>query len=102
MSVARGALTGSVLPRNLMSHGTFKGTAVNQGHSKLLGVVSETVTSKLLDQTTPTPINFIGSRGNPHTAHPRQQTHIPSVHNHDISRHNNAPMIHASFFFPCI
>ena len=27
-------------------------------------------------------------------------THIPSIHNHDISRHNNAPMIHASFLFP--
>ena len=34
--------------------------------------------------------------------HPRQQTHIPSVHDYDTSRHNNAPMIHASFFFPCI
>ena len=34
--------------------------------------------------------------------HPRQQTHIPSIHNHNISRHNNAPMIHASFLFPCI
>ena len=36
------------------------------------------------------------------TAHPRQQTHIPSIHDHNISCHNNAPMIHASFFFPCI
>ena len=34
------------------------------------------------------------------TTHPCQQTHIPSVHNHDISHHNNAPMIHASFLFP--
>ena len=25
--------------------------------------------------------------------------HIPSVHNHDTSRHNNAPMIHASLPF---
>ena len=29
-------------------------------------------------------------------------THIPSIHDHDISRHNNTPMIHASFLFPCI
>ena len=34
--------------------------------------------------------------------HPRQQTHIPSIHDHDTSRHSNTPMIHASFFFPCI
>ena len=31
---------------------------------------------------------------------PRQQTHIPSVHNHDTSRHNNAPMIYALLLFP--
>ena len=34
------------------------------------------------------------------TTHPRQQTHIPSVHNHDVSCHNNAPMIHAPLPFP--
>ena len=60
------------------------------------------VTSKLLDQTTPMPIGFIGSRGTPpYAPHPRQQTHILSVHDLDISCHDNAPMIHASFF-PCI
>ena len=35
-------------------------------------------------------------------AHPRQQTHIFSVRNHNTSRHNDAPMIHALFLFPCI
>ena len=88
----------SIFPRNLVFHRTFKGMAVDQGHSELLGVVGEIVTSKLLDQTTPTSISFIGSRGNPYATHPCQQTHIPSVHNHNISHHNNAPMIHASFF----
>ena len=29
---------------------------------------------------------------------PRQQTHIPSVHDHDTPRHDNTPMIHAPFF----
>ena len=75
--------------------------AVNQGHDKLLGKVDEMVTSKLLDQMTLTPIGFIGSRGSPYAAHPHQQTHIPSVHNNNTLCHNNAPMIHASFFFPC-
>ena len=37
-----------------------------------------------------------------HTTWPCQQTHIPSVHDHNTSCHNNAPMIHASFFFPYI
>ena len=32
--------------------------------------------------------------------HPRQQTHILPVYNHDTSRHNNTPMIHASLSFP--
>ena len=35
-----------------------------------------------------------------HTTRPCQQTHIPPVHNYNISRHNNAPIIHASFLFP--
>ena len=34
------------------------------------------------------------------TTHPRQQTHIPSIHDHDISCHNNAPMINAFLLFP--
>ena len=34
--------------------------------------------------------------------HPRQQTHIPSIHDHDTSHHTNAPMIHAFLLFPCI
>ena len=36
----------------------------------------------------------------PHTTHSSQQTHIPSVHNYDTSRHNYTPMIHALFPFP--
>ena len=40
--------------------------------------------------------SFIGSEHRTSATRPRQQTHIPSVHDHDISRHNNAPMIHAS------
>ena len=32
--------------------------------------------------------------------HPRQQTHIPSVHDYDTLRHNNALMIHAFLLFP--
>ena len=29
-------------------------------------------------------------------------THIPSVHDHDTSRHDNPPMIHVLLPFPCI
>ena len=36
------------------------------------------------------------------TTHPHQPTHISPIHNHDISRHNNASMIHAFLPFPCI
>ena len=54
-----------------MPHGAFKGMIVDKRHSKLLGAVGETVTSKLLNKTTPTPIGFIGSRGNPYAAHSR-------------------------------
>ena len=48
------------------------------------------------------PLGFMGSRQLPHATWPCQQTHIPPVHNHNISRHNNIPMIHALFFLPCI
>ena len=32
--------------------------------------------------------------------HPRQQTHIPSVHDHNTSHHHNTPIIHAFLLFP--
>ena len=57
------------------------------------------VTSELLSQTTSTPFSFIGARYRTSAIQPRQQTHIPSVHDHDTSRHNDAPMIHASLPF---
>ena len=59
-------------------------------------------TSELLNQTAPTPLSFIGSRYRTSTTRPRQQTHIPSVHDYNTSCHNNAPMIHALLLFPCI
>ena len=56
----------------------------------------------MLSQTTPTAFSFIGSRGS-HDRHTSMTaTHIPSVHDYNTSRHNNAPMIHAFFLFPCI
>ena len=39
---------------------------------------------------------------NRHDTHPCQQTHIPSVHDHDTSHHNNIPIIHVFSSFPCI
>ena len=58
------------------------------------------VTSELLNQTTPTPFGFIGSRGSDdcHTSM-SANPHNP-VHDHNTSRHNNAPMIHAFLLFP--
>ena len=58
----------SVFPRDLVSHGTFKGTVVDQGHREVKEVVDEKVTGKLLRQTTPTTFGLIGSResGMPH------------------------------------
>ena len=61
---------------------------------------SREVTSELLSQTTPTPFSFIGSRGSDDRHTTTSATHIPSVHDHDISRHNNTPMIHAFLPFP--
>ena len=58
------------------------------------------ITSELLNQTTPTSFGFIGLRYRTPATQPRQQTHIPSVHDHDTSHHNNAPMIHALLLFP--
>ena len=58
------------------------------------------VTSELLSQTTPTPFGFIGSEYWASATQPHQQTHIPSVHKYDTSRHNNAPMIHALLLSP--
>ena len=101
-SITSVEIEASILLRDLVSHGTFKGMAVDQRHSELLGVVGGMVTSKLLDEATPMSISFIGSKGIPYATHPCQQTHIPPIHDHDISHHNNTPMIHASFLFPCI
>ena len=47
-SIASVEMEASIFPRDLVSHGTFKGTAVDQGHSELLGVVVEMVTSKVV------------------------------------------------------
>ena len=65
-----------------------------------VGVVQRKVTNELLSQTTPTAIGFIGTGDQTTVTHPRQQTHIIPVCNHSISRHNNAPMIHAPLPFP--
>ena len=35
-----------------------------------------------------------------HATRPHQQTHISSIHDHNTSRHNNVPMIHALLPFP--
>ena len=63
---------------------------------------SREVTSELLSQMTPTPFGFIGSRGSDDCHTTTSATHIPSVHDHDTSRHDNAPMIHVLLPFPCI
>ena len=57
-------------------------------------------TSELLSKTIPTPFGFIGSTklGDRHTS-TSANPHNP-VYDHDISCHNNAPMIHALFFLP--
>ena len=47
-----------------------------------------------------TTFGFIGSRDQTTTTHPHQQTHIPPIHDHDTSHHNNAPMIHVFPLFP--
>ena len=60
----------SILLRDLVPHGAFKGAVINQGHCKWEGVVDGKVTSKLLEQMTPTTISFIGSRG----------LHMPHIH----------------------
>ena len=52
----------SILMGNLVPHGAFKGMIVDKRYSELLEVVGGVVTSKLLNQTTPMPIGFIGSR----------------------------------------
>ena len=49
---------------------------------------------------TPTAVSFIGLEDQTPATQPRQQTHIPSVHNHDTSRHNKVPMIYAFLLFP--
>ena len=49
-----------------------------------------------------TAVNFIGSRESDDRHTSMTATHIPSVHDHDISHHNNAPMIHVFPPFPCI
>ena len=66
------------------------------------GVVDWKVTSKLLDQSTLTTISFIGSRRSPHIICPRQQTHTPPVHDHNISRHDSTPYDTCLLLFPCI
>ena len=52
----------SVLTRNLVPHGVFKGAVVNQGSLQVEEEVNGKVTSELLSQTTPTAFGFIGSR----------------------------------------
>ena len=64
------------------------------------GEVDGKVTSKLLKQTTLTVFGFIGSRDRATATHSHQQTHIPSVHDYNISCHNNAPMIHVFLLSP--
>ena len=63
-------------------------------------MVQRRMTSELLSRMTPTAIGFIGAEDRTTATHPRQQTHIIPIRNHDISRHNNAPMIHAPLPFP--
>ena len=47
-----------------------------------------------------TAFGFIGSEDRTPATQPRQQTHIPSIHSHNTSHHNNTPMIHAFLLFP--
>ena len=67
-----------------------------------IGEAGRKVTSELLSQTTPAPFGFIGSRGSDNCHTITSATHIPSIHDHDTSCHDNAPMIHVLLPFPCI
>ena len=60
-----------------------------------IGEAGRRVTSELLTQTTPVAFGFIGSGASDIRHTTTSATHIPSVHDHDKLRHNNAPMIHA-------
>ena len=62
LPIARVKVETSILPRNLVPHGVFKGVIVDKRHSRSLGVVDEKVTSELLGQMTLTTFGFIGSR----------------------------------------
>ena len=58
------------------------------------------VTSELLSKTTSATFGLIGSRGSDHRHTSWSADPHNPVHDHDISRHNNAPMIHALLLFP--
>ena len=100
LTVAGVHMETGVLTRDSVSHGAFKNTVVDKRHGKCRG--SRWITSELLSQTTPTSFGFIGSRYRTTATLPCQQTHTIPIHDHDTSRHNNAPMIHAFLLFPCI
>ena len=65
-----------------------------------IGGADKEETNELLNQTTLTPLGFIGSRGSDdrHTS-TSANPHNP-IHDHDTSRHDNAPMIHAFLLLP--
>ena len=87
-----------IFTRNPVPYGMFKDTAVDKRHSEYRGSwqrggkrVVEPDDSDTLQ------LYRIKKSNNCHTT--TSATHIPSVHDHDTSRHNNAPMIHASLPF---
>ena len=70
-------MTTSILPRDAVSHGTFEGARIDQGHVGR-SVESRGLTNKLLNRHNPDVFGYIGSRGTHHATLPRQQpTHTP-------------------------
>ena len=83
-----------------MSHGTFKDAVVNKRHSENEEDRQEgnkrVVGPNDSDVLRLYRIKRIGRPSHNHVSNP----HPPPVHDHDTSRHNNTPMIHALLPFP--
>ena len=66
-----------ILSRDVVPHQVFENAVLDERHSWWGVVWRQVITSKLLIQTTPMPIGFIGSREIGYTTHPRQQPTSP-------------------------
>ena len=89
-----------ILTRDLVPHRVFKNTVVDKRHSEYKGSRWKGNKRVVEPDDSDPPFGFIGSGHQMSATQPCQQTHVPPVHNHDISHHGNTPMIHASLPFP--